>query len=137
MNSKQVGLTKDVGFQVGVRRTFNLTPEEAWEKLLSKKGKSIWLGKLISGDVSSDFGFRTKDGIEGKKRVFKPFSHFRIDYKKTEWTNQSMLQVRVIKMKDKTKATIRFHQEKLLDSNQREEMKKHWEAVLAKVAEIK
>lgn len=45
----------------------------------------------------------------------------------------STVQVRVIGNKEK--ATISFHQEKLLDSDQREEMKEHWNKKMTKINE--
>ena len=42
----QVGKTKDVGFQFGIRKTFPVSTEKVWDFLFSKNGLKIWLGKL-------------------------------------------------------------------------------------------
>ena len=43
---KPVGLTKDVGFQIGVRRTLPISRDDAWQLLTSKRGVKIWLGDV-------------------------------------------------------------------------------------------
>jgi uncharacterized protein YndB with AHSA1/START domain len=68
--------------------------------------------------------YKTEDGIEGVVRVIKPYSHIRLTWKKPGWENRSTVQVRVIDKGEKS--TVAFHQEKLLDSDQRAEMKEHW-----------
>jgi hypothetical protein len=45
---KPIGLTKSVGFQIGVRRTLLITPEKAWQLLCSQQGLQIWLGDQSS-----------------------------------------------------------------------------------------
>lgn len=130
---KIIGQTKDVGFQIGIRRTFSISSKKTWDFLFSDKGLKIWLGELISGDLSINQDYQTKEGITGCIKVFKPFSHIRLTWKKNEWQNVSTLQIRIIVSKSGT--TISFHQEKLLDNNQRAEMKKHWENILSKLTD--
>jgi len=64
--------------------------------------------------------------------VFIPFSHIRINWKKEGWSNLSTHQVRVIENKDK--AAISIHQENLLDSAQRDEMKFYWTAIMSEIS---
>ncbi len=120
---KQVGQTKDVGFQFGIQRTFPHSFENMWNFMFSDKGLNIWLGKL-ENDLEIKETYKTKDGIEGLVRVFKPYSHIRMNWKKRNWKNMSIVQVRVIKNKEKSK--ISFHQEKLLNAEQRTEMNEYW-----------
>lgn len=121
--AKQIGQTKDVGFQFGLQKTFSVEFEKMWDFMFDGKGLEIWLGKL-EYDLAIDKNFQTKDGIEGFVRVFKHHSHIRINWKKKAWKNMSIVQVRVIK-KD-NKSLISFHQEKLIDAKQRDEMKSYW-----------
>jgi uncharacterized protein YndB with AHSA1/START domain len=130
--TKVKGQTKDVGFEIGVRKTFPVTTDKTWDFLFSKNGINDWLG-IVSGELTLNTKYRTKDGTEGTVKVFKPSSHIRLTWKKKEWPNTSTVQIRVINAKKGT--TISFHQEKLLDAIQRSEMKKHWEDILAKSAE--
>jgi uncharacterized protein YndB with AHSA1/START domain len=134
MQKKEIGMTNDVGFEVGVRKTLNSYVEYVWKSITSKEGIRIWLGEIKSGNFDLDQIFKTKDGIEGKLTVFKPFSHVRLSWKKPGWNNISTLQLRTIKAKNGV--TLSFHQEKLLDGGQREAMKTHWNGVLNKLIEF-
>jgi hypothetical protein len=129
---KIIGKTKKVGFQFGLRKTFSIPLENIHEFLLSEKGLNIWLGELQSKLIINE-KFVTKEGIEGMVRVLKPFSHIRLNWKKKKWNNMSTLQVRLIRKTEKT--TISFHVEKLLDSQQRDEMKKHLNEVMQKLTD--
>jgi uncharacterized protein YndB with AHSA1/START domain len=129
--SKQVGLTKDAGYQFGIRKTFPVSVEEAWDFMFSKKGLKTWLGDLDQ-DLMVKNPFKTGNGISGVVRILKPYSHIRMNWKKKPWNNISTLQIRFIR--DNSKTTISFHQEKLKDSMQREEMKRYWNG---KIEELK
>ena len=129
--TKVIGQTKDVGFQVGIRKTFQISTENAKNFLFSNEGIKQWLGEIIAGELTLNQEYQTKDGTEGTVRIFNPSSHIRITWKKKEWLNVSTVQVRIIPAKKGT--TISFHQEKILNSLQRDEMKNHWEAILKKI----
>lgn len=129
---RQVGQTKDVGFQFGIQKTFPLSLEKTWNFMFSGKGLSIWLGELENG-LENKKTFYTKDGIEGFVRVFKYHSHIRMNWKMKGWENMSTVQVRVIKNKEKSK--ISFHQEKLINAEQRAEMKEFWSTKMNEITE--
>ena len=130
---KQRGQTKDVGFQFGLRKTFSITTEEAWDFCFSEEGLKIWLGDLES-ELELKKTYQAKNGISGLVRVLKPNSHIRLNWKKESWKNMSTVQVRVIGNQEKT--TISFHQEKLLDAEQRNEMKEYWNKVMNEITGI-
>ena len=127
---KIVGQTKDVGFQFGLRKTFQLPQDQVWEFMFSPTGLDIWLGKLAT-ELELNKSFRTESGIEGHVRVLKPLSHVRMSWKKPEWDQSSTLQVRI--MGNEKKTTISFHQEKLTDGDQRKEMKEYWDVVMSEL----
>ncbi|ELR70018.1 hypothetical protein C900_04388 [Fulvivirga imtechensis AK7] len=129
---KEVGLTKDVGYQFGLRKTFPVSVEQAWDFLFSDKGLKIWLGALDS-ELELNMQYKTTEGIEGLVRVIKPYSHVRMNWKKKNWKNMSTVQVRTIENNGKT--TISFHQEKLLNAAQREEMKAYWNRKMNELSE--
>lgn len=129
--TKPVGLTKDVGWEIGCRKTFPVSAHQAWDYMFSDEGLATWLGKTQQ-EVAIKESYSTTNGTEGVIRVFKPFSHIRMTWKKKGWENVSTLQVRVMDAAN-GKATISFHHEKLLNSEQREEMKAHWDKVLEKI----
>lgn len=125
---KETGLTKVGWFQFGVRKTFKISLSAAWDFLLSPQGVEIWLGSLKGKDLEQNEPFKTEEGIEGKITVLKPHSHIRMAWKRRGWSNTSIVQVRVIEAK--TGTTISFHQEKLLNKKQREEVQKYWDKVV-------
>lgn len=123
IHNKQVGLTKDVGWQFGLSKTFPYPQRYLWDFMFSDGGLALWLGEL-QDDLEEKGPYKTHDDTEGFVRVFNQYSHIRIDWRRKGWENVSRLQVRVIGNEEK--ATISFHQEKLSDSDQREEMKLYW-----------
>lgn len=126
----QVGKTKDVGFQFGIRKTFSVSSEEVWDFLFSENGLKIWLGNL-KNELEIKKEYETENGITGLVRVFKANSHIRLNWKPKNWENMSTIQIRVIG--NQTKATIAIHQEKLLNTEQRNEMKAYWTEIMKKI----
>lgn len=134
-NDNQIGHTKNAGFQFGIRKTLSVSSDKAWDFLFSEKGIKIWLGKL-KNELEFKKEYKTENGITGLVRVFKPNSHIRLHWKLKDWSNISTVQLRIIEKKEKT--TIAIHQEKLLNSEQRSEMKEYWTKIMEKIAkEIK
>lgn len=113
---KTAGLTKDTGWQFGVRKSVPFNLNEVWDFLFSEKGIKIWL-----------------KGADKEFSTFKQFSHLRTKWKLNGWKNEATLQMRVIANKDKT--TIAFHVEKLLDEKQREDTKIFWNKVIKTITE--
>lgn len=129
---KPIGLTRDSGYQVGARKSFPVAFEKAWDFLFSERGIEIWLGKTDPDNLEEGLPFTTQEGHEVEVRLFKPGSHIRLSYKPRDWKNTSLLQVRLIPNKEKT--SISFHQDQMLNEQQREEMKRHWKMVLEKLS---
>jgi hypothetical protein len=125
-----VGLTKDAGFQIGVRKTIDYPFDKVWIFFFSDEGVKICLGNLIT-EVGIKKPYHTEEGIEGTINLFKLHSHIRLTWKRKDWENFSMLQIRIIRAKNKT--TISFHQDKMLDEQQREEMKMYWEEKIDRI----
>ncbi|MFC1747112.1 SRPBCC domain-containing protein [Candidatus Neomarinimicrobiota bacterium] len=117
-NGKITGKTRDVGYQIGVRRTIPAAVEEAWDIVTSPEGVRIWLG----GDgipLQQGAAYSLPDGAVGMVRVIVPGSHIRITWQPPGWPRPSLIQLRVIP-KGRT-AVIAFHQEHLPDFLVREE----------------
>lgn len=131
MKTRAIGLTKDAGWQIGVRKTFPVSVREVWDLLMSETGALIWLGRdkgllLLPGEQ-----FKTTDGISGRINVITPYSHLRLTWAKDGWERPSMLQVRVIGAGKK--ATLSFHQDKLADESTRQRMKTYWDNVMTRI----
>jgi uncharacterized protein YndB with AHSA1/START domain len=131
MTDKPVGLTKDVGYEIGVRRTLPIDLKAAWKLITSEEAVSLWLGNPADIDFSKGAEYELSDSSQGEVRVFEPNSHLRITWQPQGWQHASLIQVRV--MPAKTGTTISFHQEHLPGSAEREQRRLHFEAVLDKL----
>jgi uncharacterized protein YndB with AHSA1/START domain len=134
-NEKPAGLTKDVGWEVGARRTYATYPGEAWELLLSEVGVQLWLGDVKGEhfDFAKGAKYELKDGTIGEVRVFEPNSHVRLTYHPAGRERASTIQVRVMDAKGDARTTIAFHEEHLPDEQAREQRKAHFTMVLDKL----
>jgi uncharacterized protein YndB with AHSA1/START domain len=128
-----VGKTKDVGYEIGVRRTFEVSVDHAWAVITSPKGLAAWLG---TGAPTLDKGveYQTRDGAHGKVTVFKPGSHLRMSWQPGDWPRASTIQVRVLP--SGSKATISFHQEHLPGPQERIEMRERWEKAITALGKL-
>ncbi|MFK7693000.1 SRPBCC domain-containing protein [Paenibacillus sp. HJGM_3] len=132
-----IGQTASAGFQIGVRRTFPLTQQEAWDLLLTPEGLALWLGELRSLELEKGHKYCTSEGTCGELRVVKPLHQLRLTWQPENWSSPSTLQIRVIPNPKRADATtISFHQEKLENSVMRERMKERWEDVSAQLLEV-
>lgn len=129
--NKPIGLTKDAGFQVGARKTCDVSVEMAWDFLMSINGTRLWLDGIDVDKIELKSEFSTPNGFTGKITVLKPYSHIRMQWRHPDWDNTSTLQIRTIPNKNKT--TISFHQEKLSGPEQRKKMKNFWKNTLDKL----
>lgn len=127
-SQRSIGLTKTVGYQVGVRKTFPISQQQAWSLITAEEGLNAWLGG--GGHIILEPGhpYRTMAGM-GEIRIVKPLLQLRLTWQKEGWQRPSTVQIRILS-KESNKTTISFHQEHLANQQIREEMKRHWESVL-------
>lgn len=128
MKNKEPGKTKATGYQMGARKTLPINHDQAWEFLFSEPVIQHWFGKTDKGALEADKDLWSESGITIRITTLIPGSHLRMKWKRPEWDNFSTLQIRIIANKGKT--TFSFHQENLLSSKQRKEMKEHWHSVI-------
>lgn len=129
-----VGKTKNSGWQAGARKTFPVSPDRAWQWLVSAEGLQTWLGSGTISDLNPRSKFGLNDGTQGEIRVFKPGSHIRLTWQPKGWFKPSTIQVRVIPNGRKT--TIAFHQENLPDAGTRGKRKEFFLKVLDRTGEM-
>ncbi len=131
---KEVGKTKDSGYQAGVRKTFDISHHDLWNFMFSEKGLHIWLGKISPDklEINQPHSLANKNSFT--ITTFVPQSHLRMKWKKANWTNESILQLRFIS--NNKNSTISFHQEKLQDNNQRNEIIAHWKNILLELEQV-
>ncbi|MBP1994462.1 SRPBCC domain-containing protein [Paenibacillus eucommiae] len=132
LGRKPVGQTAAVGFQIGVRRTADVSKEQIWNYMLSPDGLKLWIGVLPSLPLQAGSQYKSEDGTFGRLGVIKPYEKLRMTWQRKDWDKPSALQIYLLTTKTK-KTTISFHQEKLDDLYMREVMKLHWEEVLDKI----
>jgi len=129
---KPTGLTKDAGWQFGVRKTFHRSREDVWDFLFSDTGLGIWLGKL-DADLDINKVYRTEEGIEGHVNIFHPYSHIRLTWQPRNREHATHLQLRV--MGDKEKTVISFHHDHLESEKERDAVKAYWNDKMKQLAE--
>ncbi|HEU0012817.1 MAG TPA: SRPBCC domain-containing protein [Longimicrobium sp.] len=125
---RQPGQTADGGFQVGVRRTMPIAPQDAWRLVTSPDGVRAWLGDAPGLALEKGAAYTARDGAAGEVRVANSGSHVRITRRPLEWDKPSTIQVRVIPSGERT--VLSFHEERLPGAAEREERRRHYEAAL-------
>lgn len=126
------GLTKDAGWQLGVRRTAPVPLDVAWAFLLGD-GLPRWLGVDALGDVGSRYV--AADGTAGEVRSRTDRRRIRLTWRPAGADHDTTLQVTVLEAAGGT--TIAFHQERLASEAERERLLPHWrETVEALVGEL-
>lgn len=132
---KTVGLTQATGFQIGVRRTFQLSVQEAWELITSDKGTQAWLGSVSSIQWVKGERFQTQEGVSGEITTINPYENIRLSWTRNNWDKPSIVQIRTIPS-GTTQTTISFHQEKLDGPDTREAMKLYWKESLDRLKNL-
>lgn len=132
--SRNPGRTRDVGYEIGVRRTLDLPPAAAWDLVTSPRGVRAWLGATGTLRWQPGATYLLADGTAGRVRVVAPGSHVRLTWEPEGWRRPSVIQVRVIP-KD-GRATIAFHQEHLPGPRERESRRAHFRAALDALEEL-
>jgi uncharacterized protein YndB with AHSA1/START domain len=129
--NKNVGLTKNSGFEFGLRKTFPIPLPAVWQFLMSPKGINIWLGESPDFVLEKGSPYHTRDGITGKVTVLNTNVNIRLTWQMVGWSKPSIIQVRVIASGENT--TVSFHQESLPDAQTREIMRVRWKQVTAEI----
>ncbi len=83
--TKPAGLTKDTGYQFGLRKTFDIKIGQAWHFLTSQEGIHLWLGDVPDFRLEKGFAYRTPDGATGEVRVVNVEVNFRLTWQPGNW----------------------------------------------------
>jgi uncharacterized protein YndB with AHSA1/START domain len=123
------GLTRDVGWELGVRRTAAVPTDVAWDHLAGA-GAADWLGlDALPDRVGAEY--RTADGTTGRIRSLTPGRRVRLTWRPQGRSTDSTVQLTVLPAV--RGATIALHQEHLADAQERAELLRHWTAVLERL----
>lgn len=112
-----IGLTKDAGWELGVRRTVPLAVPEVWDFLLGE-GRPIWLGRTELGTGKGD-AYVTDDGVRGEIRGRTDGARVRLTWQPPDRDHASTVQLTVLPAASGT--TIAIHHERLTSRAEREE----------------
>lgn len=129
-----VGLTKDAGWQIGVRRTIDVPPERLWDFITSVEGLREWIGEVDLFDWAVKASYTLPDGTHVEVRAYSPHSHVRLTWHPPAYPHASAIQVRVVSKGDRS--VLAFHQEHLPDQQAREERRTFFQKVLDKIERI-
>jgi uncharacterized protein YndB with AHSA1/START domain len=131
---RKTGETADAGVQLGVQRTFDITPERAWDLLTSPGGRDAWLGRGASFPFNEGESYRLEDGATGEVRVVRAGKHARLTFQPGNWPRPSVIQVRVEAKGER--AVIGFHEERLPTLEERERRRAHFVAAAEALREM-
>ena len=124
------GLTKDAGWEMGVRTTVPAPLPAVWGFLLGE-GLPLWLGEIDALPAEKGAQYATADGVRGSIRSFTEGLRVRLSWQPDDWPHDTILQVTV--KPAATGTTIGFHHEKLADRDERRMMLGHWKTVAAAI----
>lgn len=160
-----LGQTENGLFQIGVSKTISASAAEVWQSLTSPAILARLIGdtEIDNGDqprtvFSPAAGSPTAgspaagsemlraldtdssdsppvDGIIARTTTYKEGSHVRMRWRKPDWPEHSILQIRVTP-KGEGKSTLSFHQEKLPSQDEREKMRMRWMALAEQISRI-
>jgi hypothetical protein len=124
-----IGLTKDAGWEAGVRRTVPVEATVVWA-YLTGDGLPTWLGKTKLMRAPN-FPYETAEGTHGVIRGWSERRRIRLTWQPSAWTHEATVQMTLIPVKLST--TIAFYVEGLEGAGEREAMIAHWGSVLDKI----
>ena len=133
MEQRQVGKTRDAGWQIGVSRTVHVDLDTAWDFLISQPGIAIWLGSGVEPPLRVGDGYVTDAGVRGEVRSVRERDRVRMTWQPPDRSKAATLQVAL--RQAATGCTFRFHAERLADSDERERMRSHLKAIAGRLEE--
>lgn len=129
-DNDSTGLTKDAGWEMGVRQTVAAPLPEVWGFLVGE-GLPVWLGEIDALPTEKGESFVTADGVRGSIRSYTERYRVRLGWQPDDWPHDTTLQVTL--KEAATGTTIGFHHEKLADRDERRMMLGHWKNVAAAI----
>ena len=128
-NENTTGLTKDAGWEVGVRKTVAADPGTVWTFLIGA-GLPLWLGEAKL-PTEKHAVYETDDGVRGRLITRTEGTKLRLSWRPDDWPHDTTLQLTVRAAAGGT--TIAFHHDRLADREERRMMLGHWKNVVAEL----
>jgi uncharacterized protein YndB with AHSA1/START domain len=130
----EVGRTRGAGWQIGVSKTIDRPVETVWDFITSPEGVAIWLGEGVTVLSEPGAGYETSTGVRGETRSFRQRDRVRLTWQPPDWKHDTTLQLTVSPV-GQGRARLVVHQERLADATEREQQRRHWQAVINAIAE--
>ncbi|NSL88385.1 hypothetical protein ECE50_016215 [Chitinophaga sp. Mgbs1] len=130
-SDKAVGHTSSQGWEIGVRRTFPLTADQAWEIIFTQPVLGVWLDNNAALSFRKDDTYTASNGVTITVTSVTDIKVIRMKWQEKNQPAPSTLQIRVIPAGQKT--TISFHHERLTDNNDRIAKQQFWSHVLDQI----
>jgi uncharacterized protein YndB with AHSA1/START domain len=133
---REVGRTRDAGWEIGVSKTIDRPVEAVWEFICSPAGIAIWLGEGVTVLPDRGAGYETTAGVHGETRSFRDLDRIRVTWQPRDWSHDTTLQLAVRSADAGAgRAILVVHQERLADAAEREQQRRHWQGVLTALVE--
>jgi uncharacterized protein YndB with AHSA1/START domain len=126
---REVGRTRDAGWEIGVSKTIDRPVEEVWTFITSPAGIAIWLGEGVAVVPEKGAGYETAAGVHGEIRSLRELDRVRLTWQPRDWPHDTTLQL-AVRSAGVGRAMLVVHQERLADRAQREEQRRHWRGVI-------
>src|SRR5688572_16647966 len=81
---RSAGQTAAAGFEVGVQQTLPVTPLQAWQLVVKRPGRDVWLGPVAQLRLRKGSAYVTSDGTFGEVRSVTPGEHLRLTWQAAE-----------------------------------------------------
>ena len=128
-NDDTTGLTRDAGWEVGVRTTVPASGAIGWD-YLTGPGLPLWLGETTL-PTEKNAVYETDDGVRGRIISRTEGVRLRLSWRPADWPHDTTLQLSV--RAAATGTTIAVHHERLADRDERRMMLGHWKTVVAEL----
>ena len=128
-NDDTTGLTRDAGWEVGVRTTVPASGAIVWD-YLTGPGLPLWLGETTL-PTEKNAVYETDDGVRGRLISRTEGVRLRLSWRPADWPHDTTLQLSV--RAAATGTTIAVHHERLADRDERRMMLGHWKTVVAEL----
>jgi uncharacterized protein YndB with AHSA1/START domain len=131
---REVGHTRDAGWEIGVSRTIHRPVGEVWDFITSPAGIALWLGEGVTLPAERGVAYETTAGVQGETRSFRELDRIRLTWQPPDWSHDTTLQL-AVRSAGAGRTTLVVHQERLADASEREQQRRHWQGVITAVAD--
>ena len=130
----EVGHTRYAGWEIGVSKTIHRPVDEVWDFITSPAGIAVWLGEGVTLLSEQGAGYETITGVQGETRSFRDLDRVRLTWQPPDWSHDTTLQL-AVRSVGAGRTTLVVHQERLVDAPERERQRRHWQGVIAALAD--